>query len=158
MLGKLNVPWITKDGYFDFTKYPIDSVLKQALSQDDNEFIGACSVLSSMYNSGRQEAAIYMYGLIGQYYCNISRKDIIIKFIKVVKTKECANILFKELNGIKSNNSSRNYINTMINVLMEFPLVHIKDGFEELLNNKKWSAKMKRKFEDILLEKDLFAV
>ncbi len=30
-----NVPWITIEGYFDPAKFPIDSVLKQALSDDD---------------------------------------------------------------------------------------------------------------------------
>ena len=33
-----NVPWITKDGNLDMTRFPIDNVLKQALSQDDQEF------------------------------------------------------------------------------------------------------------------------
>ena len=33
-----NVPWITKDGNFDPGKFPIDNVLKQALSEDDQEF------------------------------------------------------------------------------------------------------------------------
>ena len=30
-----NVPWMTKEGFFDSTQFPIDSVLKQALSDDD---------------------------------------------------------------------------------------------------------------------------
>ena len=34
--GKL--PWISKEGYFDPGKFPIDSALKQALSNDDQEF------------------------------------------------------------------------------------------------------------------------
>ena len=30
--------WITKEGYFDPGKFPIDSVLKQAISDDHKEF------------------------------------------------------------------------------------------------------------------------
>jgi hypothetical protein len=33
-----NVPWITKEGYFDPAQFPIDGVLKQARSDDDQEF------------------------------------------------------------------------------------------------------------------------
>ena len=31
-------PWITKEGYFDPGKFPIDSALKQALSDNEQEF------------------------------------------------------------------------------------------------------------------------
>ena len=34
-----NVPLITKEGYIDPAHFPIESVLKQALSDDDQEFI-----------------------------------------------------------------------------------------------------------------------
>ena len=158
MVRKLGVPWITKDGYFDFSQFPIDSVLKQALSSENSEFMGACSVLSSMYRAGRPEAAVYLFGLIVQNYSNMSRKEIIMKYIEGVKTKECADILFKELNDIKSNNTTRSYINSILNVLMAFPLSIIRDGFEALLNDTKWSSIMRRRFEDIILEKDSFTV
>ena len=158
MVRKLDVPWITKDGYLDFSKFPIDCVLKQALSSEDGEFMGACSVLGSMYRAGRSEAAVYLYGLIVQNHSNMSRKEIIMKHIGVVETRECANILFQELNDIKSNNTTRGYINSILNILMAFPLFLIRDGFEALLNDNKWSSKMKRRFENIILEKDSFTV
>ena len=158
MVRKLDVPWITKDGYFDFTKFPMDSVLKQALSGENSDLMGACSVLDSMYHAGRPEAAVYLYGLMVHNYNNIQRKEIIVKHIGVVKTKECANILFKELNDIESNNTTRGYVNSILNILMTFPLPLIRDGFEALMNNNKWSVRMKRKFEDIILEKGYFTV
>ena len=45
-----NEPWITKEGFFDSTKFPIDNVLKHALSDDDRVFrsglrtCGSCSI------------------------------------------------------------------------------------------------------------------
>ena len=33
-----DVPWITKEDYFDPGKFPIDSALKQAISDDHQEF------------------------------------------------------------------------------------------------------------------------
>ena len=59
-----NVPWITKEGYFDPAKFPIDSVLKQALSDDDQEFRSGLNMLGSMYGHGRMEAGVFLLGLL----------------------------------------------------------------------------------------------
>ena len=40
-----NVPWITKEGFLDPAKFPIDSVLKQALSDDDRQFRSGLNML-----------------------------------------------------------------------------------------------------------------
>ena len=45
MLGE--VPWITKEGYFDPGKFPIDSALKQAISDDHQEFRSGVNFLRS---------------------------------------------------------------------------------------------------------------
>jgi hypothetical protein len=54
LLGK--VPLITKEGYFDPAQFPIDGVLKQALSENDQEFRTGLNMLRSMYGHGRTEA------------------------------------------------------------------------------------------------------
>ena len=43
-----NVPWITKEGFLDPAQFPIDSVLKQALSDDDRQFRSGLNMLGSM--------------------------------------------------------------------------------------------------------------
>ncbi len=50
-------PWITKEGYFDPGKFPIDSALKQALSDNDQEFRSGLNLLHSMYNHGRKRGS-----------------------------------------------------------------------------------------------------
>ena len=47
-----NEPWITKEGFFDSTKFPIDNVLKHALSDDDRVFRSGLRTLRLMYPSG----------------------------------------------------------------------------------------------------------
>ena len=37
-LKKLGVPWITKAGYLDLTKLPIDVILAQAVGDDGEKF------------------------------------------------------------------------------------------------------------------------
>jgi hypothetical protein len=104
-----------------------------------------------MYNEGKKEAAIFLYGLIAQNYNNIARKEIIIKSLKDIETKEAAEILFRELKDIDSNNTTRGYIDEILKVLKHYPTEIIRDGFESLLRDKKWSIKMKRKFEEVLI-------
>jgi|GEM_PF-3096520 len=38
MLKGLNIPWITKEGQLDLSKYPIDSLIKQTLSNEEESF------------------------------------------------------------------------------------------------------------------------
>jgi len=68
---ELNVPWITKEGYFDPSKFPIDGVLKQALSKDFGQFHSGCSRLQTMHQHGREEAGIYLLGLLRHYQNDI---------------------------------------------------------------------------------------
>ena len=53
-----NEPWITKEGFFDSTKFPIDNVLKHALSDDDRVFRSGLRTLRLMFHQGRIEAGI----------------------------------------------------------------------------------------------------
>ena len=61
-----NVPWITEEGYFDPAQFPIGGVLKQALSDDDQEFRTGLNMLRSMYGHGRLEAGVFLLGAIWQ--------------------------------------------------------------------------------------------
>ena len=40
-----NVPWITKQGFLDPAQFPIDNVLKHALSDDDRLFRSGLKML-----------------------------------------------------------------------------------------------------------------
>ena len=52
------VPWITKAGYLDLTKLPIDVILAQAVGDDGEKFRSACRILGLMASAGRIEAEI----------------------------------------------------------------------------------------------------
>lgn len=150
ILQDLNIPWITKDGYFDFKKFPIDPILKQSLSDEEQSFRSACSILASMHSAGRTEAAVYLYGLFILNKDNVKRKELIIEVSGQVKTTEMAAILFDELHRIESSSSTRAYIDLILKNLSHFPLSLVKDGFDKLLDEKRWSYKMKQKFKKIL--------
>jgi hypothetical protein len=142
-------------GTVDLKNIPIDAALHNIMDGDDRELRGRCGVLVAMYDAGKKESAIFLYGLMAQNYGNMARKEIIVKALGNIETEECANILFKELQDIESNNSTRGYIDTILKSISRLPHDIISEGIKSLLNDKKWSYKMKAKFEDILIRKTL---
>ncbi len=150
ILKNLNVPWITKDGYLDMGKLPIDSTLRQAVGKNYEEFRSSCRTLVSMYVAGRFEAAIFLYGLLIHNNKNIERKEIIVDALVHVESKESVDLLFRELQQTVSSNSTRKYINAILKSLQGYSLENTREGFEALLSEKKWSHRMKNKFKAIL--------
>ena len=150
-----NVPWITKDGDFDLAKFPIDSVLKQALSEDDQEFRTGLSVLSSMCRHGRTEAGVFLMGVLLNCDDNWEKRITIVESMKFIKTKPCADLLFSELKRVKSSNTTRRYLATVIEVLSSMPSELIEEGFRTLAEDSSFSPKMRDKFRAVL-EKRLF--
>ncbi len=149
-LGELSAPWITKDGYIDLMKVPIDSILSRALSDDQGEFTDACRVLSSMVYAGRAEAGVFLCGLLGYCGNDTSRKEEIVEALGSVKNHQAAGLLFAELESMESSNSTRGYINRILKALEGFPLESVEQGFERLISDPRWTYRMKHKFREIL--------
>ena len=141
-----NIPWLTKEGYVDCSKYPIEHPIKDSLSNDAQKFRDACRLLGSMSYEGRKDTAIFLFGLICYYSNDIKKLEIIVENLRYFKTKECANFLFGEIERIKSSNTTRIYINTIIDVLCSFPFDLVLEKFIEFSENKKFSYKMRNKF------------
>ena len=149
LIGK--VPWITKDGFFDPAKFPIDSVLTQALDADPGKFRSGVRLLRSMCGHGRREAGIFLLGLLlASDGDNLERRAIIVEALRDVRTKPCADLLFAELRRVKSSNTTRRYLATVIKVLASMPRELIEDGFAELAADKSFSQKMRDKFRAVI--------
>ena len=143
-------PWITKDGSLDLTQFPIDSVLKQALSDDDQQFRTGLNVLMSMSGYGRTEAGVFLLGLLVVSEDDWEKRIKIVEAMKGIKTKPCADLLFNELKRVKSSNTTRRYLTTVIGVLSLMPSELIKAGFESLIEDRTFSPKMRDKFQAVL--------
>src|SRR5438045_1692759 len=92
-----NAPWITKDGHFDPAKYPIDGVLKQALSKNDSDFRSGLNMLGLMSGHGRSEAGVFLMGLLMNCDDRWERRIAIVEAMQGIKTQKCADLLFSEL-------------------------------------------------------------
>ncbi len=147
-----NVPWITKDGFLDPAQFSIDFNLKQALSEDDEQFRSGLGVLSMMYAHGRQEAGVFLLGLLVSCDDRWERRIKIVEALRGINTKPCADLLFGELKRVKSSNTTRRYLGTVITVLSRMPTELIEKGFEALAQDKSFSPKMRAKFEAVLRE------
>jgi len=144
--------WLTKEGYIDYSKYPIEHPAKDSLSSDEQKFRNACRLLGSMSNEGRKDAAIFLFGLISYYNNDIKKLEIIVENLGYFKTKECVIFLFGEIERVKSNNTTRKYINTIIDTLRYFPSDLVLEKFIEFSENKKFSYRMRNKFSAIVEE------
>ena len=145
-----NVPWITKDGNLDLTKFPIDNILKQALSGDMGAFRSGVNTLRSMHDHGRDEAGIFLLGLLVACNENLERRGLIVEALRGVNTKACADLLFGELKQVKSSNTTRRYLAEVIKVLTSMPSELIQEGFTLLANDKSFSQKMRAKFNEVI--------
>ena len=149
LIGK--VPWITKDGSVDLAKFPIDSVLTQAIDADPGKFRSGVGLLRSMCGHGRREAGVFLLGLLlasdGE---DLERRVVIVEALRDVRTKPCADLLFAELRRVKSSNTTRRYLAAVIKVLASLPAELIHDGFAELAADKSFSQKMRDKFRAVI--------
>jgi hypothetical protein len=150
-----NVPWITKEGFLDPAQFPIDSVLKQALSDDDRQLRSGLNMLSAMYVHGRSEAGVFLLGLLVNSEDNWEKRIDIVEALKGIDTKPCADLLFGELKRVRSSNTTRRYLGAVIKVLSSMPSELIEDGFQTLAEDGSFSPKMRDKFRAVL-EKRLF--
>jgi hypothetical protein len=144
------VPLITKEGYVDPAQFPIDSVLKQALSDDDQEFRTGLNMLRSMYGHGRTEAGVFLLGMFVNCEDNWETRIRIVEVLTGIHTKPCVDLLFGELRRVKSSNTTRRYVEEVIKALSSMPSELIKEGFETLAEDRSFSPKMRDKFRAVL--------
>ena len=111
--------------------------------------------LRSMYGHGRTEAGVFLLGLLVNCEDNWERRIRIVEAMKGIDTKPCADLLFGELKRVKSSNTTRRYLGTVIKVLADMPSELIEEGFRTLAEDKSFSPKMRDKFRAVL-EKRLF--
>ena len=73
----------------------------------------------------------------------------VVKGLRELHTSGCASVLFAELKRVKSSNTTRRYLKTVIDVLASLPSELVKSGFEELANDTSFSYKMWNKFRAV---------
>ena len=107
-------------------------------------------MLSSMYGHGRAEAGVFLMGVFVNSEDNWEKRIKIVEAMRGIDTKPCADLLFAELKRVKSSNTTRRYLGTVIKVLASMPSELTEEGFEALAEDRTFSPKMRDKFRAAL--------
>ena len=145
-----DVPWLTKDGDIDIARFPIDSILKQAISDDRQQARGAVEFLGVIGEGGRSEAGVFLIGLLMACGDDWERRSIIVHALRRVRTEACAAVLFGELRRVKSTNTTRRYLKEVIDALASMPPKLVVDGFEDLAQDTSFTHRMRSIFRGVL--------
>ena len=113
-------PWFTAED-IDLTLYPIDSVLRQALSAKDQDFRSGCSILKSMCGSGRVDAGVFLLGLQKHYPENYERLTLIADALERFQYPATVQAFASELRRVQGASSTRRYLRRIIDALKQFP-------------------------------------
>ena len=141
-----NVPWLTADGFFDPTKFPIDSPLRQCVSSSSEEFRWGCRLLSTMVSHGRLEAGIFLLGLLRYSEDDLTALAVIVESLGRFQDARCVDALFGELRRVPSSNRTRRYLDTVIRTLTHLPTQMVQERFWELAQAPSFSQRMRAKF------------
>jgi hypothetical protein len=113
-------PWFTAQG-IDLALYPIDGVLRQAMSSEDGDFRAASSILKSTCGAGRIDAGIFLLGLQRRYPENYERLTLIADALEWFQYPETVQAFAGELRRAKGSSLTRRYLRRIIEALKQFP-------------------------------------
>jgi hypothetical protein len=142
-------PWLTEHGV-DMSLYPIDGILKQALSPDDEEFRSGCALLKSMCSVGRIEAGIFLLGLLKHYPDNYSRLTLIADSLALFPHSETVEAFASELRRVQGSSATRAYLRRIIDALERFPTELVDEHIQRLATDPLVGARFRQRLKSLL--------
>ena len=144
------LPWLTEQG-LDLSRFPIDSVLRQALSPDEQQFRTGCSLLKSMSHGGRVEAGVFLLGLLRQYPEDYARLTLIAEALGSFPSPATVDALASELRRVKGSSSTRGYLRRIIDTLEQFPEQLVGEQIQELSSDPQVGTRFRRRLRSLTL-------
>ena len=142
-------PWTTPEGYLDLNKFPIEVGLRQSLDEDPDLFRAGVMLLQTMVRNGRVEAGVYLLGLMGYYADDLERLKTVVEAAGAFHSRQAVSVLVSEFYRIESSNATRGYLNEVLKALGRFPKALAEAPLLDLAVDKKFSYRMKRRFEEL---------
>jgi hypothetical protein len=137
--------------YFDPATYPLEKVVRKALSREDRDFHTACQLLIARKEHAEDEVIVVFLGLLAIYSDNLERLTWIVRLLRILPSEATAHRLFAELRRVKSNNTSRRYLSAVLDTLAEYPLSLTGDWFDELSEDSAFSQRRRAQFRALAL-------
>jgi hypothetical protein len=127
-------PWLAEHGV-DLARVPIDSVLRQALSADAEQFRSGCSLLAAMSHAGRVEAGVFLLGLLRHYPDDYPRLKMIAEALASFPTAATVAALAAELRRVQGSSATRAYLRRIITTFERFPAAIVAAPIQELASD-----------------------
>ena len=141
-------PWFTEEG-IDPSLYPIEGVLRQALSPNEREFQSGCSLLKSMCMTGRIDAGIFLLGLIWRHSNDYPRLTWLVDALESFERPETVQAFASELRRVKGSSLTRGYLRRIIMALGRFPRELAGETIEQLSSDPMVGAKFRQHLKDL---------
>jgi len=121
-------PQILEAGCSDPESGSIDAAVKLALSDDPQEYSWALRLLRDMAEFKWDETAVFLIGLLMSCGDNWEKRLAIVEMLHPVKTDACVDVLLGELRRVRSANSTRRYLQGVIDTLSCLPPELVRPG------------------------------
>lgn len=145
-----NAPWLTAQG-IDLALFPIDSILRQALSTDETAFRTGCTLLGSMSHAGRAEAGVFLLGLLQCYSDNYARLTLIAEALNSFPTEATVTAFASELRRVKGSSATRGYLRRIIDTLEKFPPQLVSEQIEKLASDPQVGMRFRQRLRSMML-------
>ena len=146
-------PWFTPQG-IDLALYPIDGVIRQALSSADGDFQSACSILKSMCSAGRVDAGVFLLGLQKHYPENYERLTLIADALEWFQSPATVQAFASELRRVQGSSATRRYLRRIIDVLKQFPPELTAETIQGLSSDPSVGTRFRQHLRDITNRND----
>ena len=141
--------WITPEG-IDLKRVPLESFISQTFASELEKVGSACRLLEAMAYQGRDEAGVYLLGLLSHYRDDLQRLQRVAQALGGFRSASAAQALFDELRRVKGSNSTRGYLSCVIGALQRLPPDLTREGFQQLADDPAQSYRMRQRCREIL--------
>lgn len=114
-------PEVLEAAFHDPESCSIDPVVKLALSDDPQTYDSALRLLRNMAEFKRDEAAVFLIGLLTTCGDDWEKRIAIVGYLHAVETDACVDLLIGELRRVRSTNTTRPYLLEVIRTLSGMP-------------------------------------
>ncbi len=106
-------------------------------------------MLGSMLYFNRPEAGVYLLGLLGYYAGDLMKLEILVEQLSQFHHEAAAHALLAEFRRLKSSNTTRRYLNSVLRTLSHFPGHLVAAGLKDLAADTSFSPKLRAKFREV---------
>lgn len=118
--------------FHDPENCPLDPAAKVALSDDPRTYKWALFLLRNMAEFGRQDAGVFLIGLLMTCGDKWEKRTAIVGMLHAVETDACVDVLLGELRKVKSTNSTRRYLQEVLDALTCLPSKLVRTKLQAL--------------------------